>query len=51
VFAALLLVLFGGGIEAARAWGAWRNTITDEEYASRIQELDGYDHFRGVTDR
>ena len=44
VFAALLLVLFAGGIEAARAWGVWANGITNAEYAARVREIDGYAH-------
>jgi ferredoxin len=51
VFAALVLLLFGGTIQAARAWGVWRNAITDEEYAARIREIDHprYEHQRGGT--
>ena len=40
VFAALVLLLFAGTIQAGRAWGAWRNGITDAEYASRVREID-----------
>jgi polyferredoxin len=39
-FALLLLVLFGGTIEAARIWGVWRNQISDREYAIRVREID-----------
>jgi polyferredoxin len=48
-FALLLLLLFGGSIEAARAWGLWRNAITNEEYAARIREIDDprYAHANG----
>jgi polyferredoxin len=46
-FAALLLVLSGGSIQAARLWGVWRNGITDQEYAERLREIDAYDHIRG----
>jgi Fe-S-cluster-containing hydrogenase component 2 len=47
VFAALVVVLFAGTRQAARAWGVWRNAITDREYAERLREIDSYDHFRG----
>jgi NAD-dependent dihydropyrimidine dehydrogenase PreA subunit len=49
VFASLLLVLFGGTIEAARAWGLWDNRIADSEYAERLREIDGprYRHVPG----
>lgn len=49
VFAALVVLLFGGAIQAARVWGAWRNGISDAEYAARLREIDSYDHFRGGT--
>ncbi len=46
-FACLVLLLFGGTIQAARVWGVWRNAITDAEYAERLREIDSYDHLRG----
>ena len=47
-FAALLLVLFGGGILAARSAGVWRTSVSDDEYSRRVRELDGpqYGHPR-----
>ena len=47
VFACLVLLLFGGTIQAARVWGVWRNGITDEEYAAHLEEIEFYDHLRG----
>jgi polyferredoxin len=47
VFAALVVLLFGGALQAARVWGVWRNEVTDAEYAARLREIDSYDHFRG----
>jgi NAD-dependent dihydropyrimidine dehydrogenase PreA subunit len=49
VFAVLVAGLFVGGILLARAQGAWRNSITDEEYAQRIRAIDSpaYAHDRG----
>jgi polyferredoxin len=49
LFAALVLLLFGGTIQAARSWGAWENGITDEEYALRLRDIDSYDHLRGAA--
>lgn len=46
-FACLVLLLFGGTIQAARVWGVWGNGITDAEYAERLREIDSYDHLRG----
>jgi hypothetical protein len=48
-FAALVAGLFVAGILGARAAGAWRNSISDEEYARRIREIDSpaYAHDRG----
>jgi polyferredoxin len=48
-FAALLLLVFAGGIEAARLAGVWKGSVSDAEYARRIHELDGprYSHFEG----
>ncbi len=49
VFAALVLVLFYGGIQAARLSGYWESEITNQEYQRRIQEIDApkYHHGRG----
>jgi polyferredoxin len=49
VFAVLVAGLFAGGILLARAQGAWRNSVTDEEYAQRIRAIDSpaYAHDRG----
>jgi Fe-S-cluster-containing hydrogenase component 2 len=49
VFAMLVAGLFAGGILLARTQGAWRNSITDEEYAQRIRAIDSpaYAHDRG----
>ncbi len=46
VFAALLLLLFGGTLLAARTWGPWRNGIGNREYATRLREIDAprYQH-------
>jgi NAD-dependent dihydropyrimidine dehydrogenase PreA subunit len=46
-FACLVLLLFGGTIQAARVWGVWGNGITDAEYAARLREIDSYGHLRG----
>jgi NAD-dependent dihydropyrimidine dehydrogenase PreA subunit len=51
VFAVLVLLLFGGALQAARVWGVWGNDITDAEYAARLREIDSYDHFRGAPAR
>jgi polyferredoxin len=40
VFAALVLSMFAGVIGVARAWGPWRNSISDAEYATRVHEID-----------
>jgi polyferredoxin len=48
VFAAVLLALFAGTLQAARAWKVWGNGIPDQEYAARLKEMDAYDHFRGA---
>lgn len=49
LLALLVLLLFGGSIQAARLWGVWANPITNDEYAARVRELDHprYDHARG----
>jgi NAD-dependent dihydropyrimidine dehydrogenase PreA subunit len=49
VFAALVLLLFGGSILGARTWGPWRNRIDDREYAARLREIDDprYQHLQG----
>jgi polyferredoxin len=39
-FAALVLVLFFGGIAVARVAGVWRNDVSDAEYLARVRELD-----------
>jgi polyferredoxin len=39
VFAALVLLLFGGSIQAARSFGVWQNRIGNDEYAARIREI------------
>jgi Fe-S-cluster-containing hydrogenase component 2 len=48
VFALLVLLLFGGTIQAARAWGVWGNGIANQEYAERLREIDDprYTHVR-----
>jgi Fe-S-cluster-containing hydrogenase component 2 len=48
-FAALVVGLFVGGTLLARATGHWRNAISDEEYARRIQAIDSpaYAHDKG----
>ena len=53
VFAALVALLFYGGIGVARSAGWWRTEITDREYRARIQGIDGpqYPHFRGQVPR
>lgn len=40
VFAVLVVGLFVSGVLLARATGHWRSTISDEEYARRIQTID-----------
>jgi len=49
VFAALVVVLFTGGVMAARVSGHWRSSLSDAEYARRIREIDSpaYGHARG----
>jgi NAD-dependent dihydropyrimidine dehydrogenase PreA subunit len=49
LFATLVAGLFAGGILLARAQGAWRNSITNEEYARRIRTIDSpaYAHDQG----
>lgn len=49
-FAALVLILFAGGITLARLSGHWRTSITDAEYVSRIHEINGpqYTHVQGT---
>jgi NAD-dependent dihydropyrimidine dehydrogenase PreA subunit len=49
VFAALVIVLFGGTIQAGRMWGLWGNAIADREYLARLRELDSYDHLGGAA--
>jgi polyferredoxin len=48
VAAALVVVLFFGGIAAAKLSGRWRGNVTDREALERIHELDGpqYEHLR-----
>jgi len=49
VFAALVVVLFFGGINAARLAGYWRTEISEQEYLRRVQEVNApkYSHARG----
>ncbi|MDO9694430.1 MAG: 4Fe-4S binding protein [Candidatus Latescibacteria bacterium] len=49
VFAAAVLLVFFGGIGAAKLAGRWRTEITDQEYLRRVQEIDSpkYHHARG----
>jgi polyferredoxin len=49
VFAAMVLGLFYGGIQAARLAGYWDSSITNQEYQRRIAEIDApkYHHGRG----
>ncbi|MBA4378587.1 MAG: (4Fe-4S)-binding protein [Gemmatimonas sp.] len=49
VFAAAVLLVFFGGIGAAKLAGRWRTGITDQEYLRRVQEMDApkYHHARG----
>ena len=53
VFAGAVLLLFGGGIHAAKAAGYWHSSIPDEEYLARIHELDSpvYTHVEAATAR
>jgi NAD-dependent dihydropyrimidine dehydrogenase PreA subunit len=48
-FAVLVLVLFTGGVAAARVSGCWANDVSDAEYARRIRDIDSpaYGHARG----
>ncbi len=48
-FAALVLVLFFGGIQTAKLAGFWKTEITDQEYVRRVQEIESpkYFHARG----
>jgi polyferredoxin len=48
VFASLVLLLFGGTIQAARTWGLWGNGISDGEYADLLKHIDSYDHLRSA---
>jgi NAD-dependent dihydropyrimidine dehydrogenase PreA subunit len=47
VFACLVLLLFGGTIQAARMWGVWGNGISDQEYAEHLRNLHTYGHIGG----
>jgi polyferredoxin len=49
VFAALVVVLFFGGIQAAKLAGYWQNDITDAEYQKRAAEINSpkYHHAQG----
>ncbi|NTV03455.1 hypothetical protein HGA89_00875, partial [bacterium] len=49
VFAAAVVLLFFGGIGAAKLAGRWRTDITGQEYLRRVQEIDApkYHHARG----
>jgi polyferredoxin len=49
VFAAAVLLLFFGGIGAAKLAGRWRTEVGDQEYLRRVQEIDSpkYHHARG----
>ncbi|MBK7703510.1 MAG: 4Fe-4S binding protein [bacterium] len=49
VFAAAVVLLFFGGIGAAKLAGRWRTGVTDQEYLRRVQEIDApkYHHARG----
>jgi polyferredoxin len=46
VFALLVLLLFGGTIQAGKAWGVWGNGIANEEYAARVRAIDDLAHPR-----
>jgi polyferredoxin len=48
-FAVLVVLLFGGAIQAARSSGLWSNGLTDEDYADDLERIDSYDHLRGAT--
>jgi polyferredoxin len=52
-FAVLLVTLFWGGIEAARAAGVWRSAVSDAELARRVREIDDprYSHLQGQAPR
>jgi len=49
VFAALLVMLFYGGIGLAKMTGNWRSGIPDTEYMQRVREIETpkYNHVRG----
>jgi polyferredoxin len=49
VFAAAVVLLFYGGIGAAKLVGYWRTEISDQEFLRRVQEIDHpkYHHARG----
>jgi polyferredoxin len=49
VFAALVVVLFFGGIQAAKLAGYWQTDITDAEYRKRAAEINSpkYHHAQG----
>ncbi|MDH4338334.1 MAG: 4Fe-4S binding protein [Candidatus Krumholzibacteria bacterium] len=49
LFAALVVLLFYGGIQVARLSGYWASDITNQEYQRRIQEIDApaYHHNQG----
>lgn len=49
VFAALVVMLFYGGIGLAKIGGRWRTDVTDREFLRRVGEIDGplYHHARG----
>ncbi|MGE5233822.1 MAG: 4Fe-4S binding protein [Acidobacteriota bacterium] len=48
VAAALVLLVFFGGIAAARLTGYWHNNVPDREYLERVPNLDSpeYEHIR-----
>jgi len=51
VFAALVVLIFFGGVTAARLAGYWRSSIPHREYLDRIRELDAYGHTTPGTGR
>lgn len=48
-FAALVVLLFFGGIQVAKVSGYWHSDMSDQEYLRRVQEIDSpkYFHARG----
>lgn len=50
VFAALVVMLFYGGIQVAKVSGYWKSSISNEEFLRRVQEIDDpkYHHAQGT---